>query len=198
MEELQISLAPDKKHKNIFPEVPIVEFRNGKSFKDYLVRAAFPKMDNAGGSEPCWNGACQVCDHIITTNIFTIKSCGEVFNIQSGPLNCNSEKVLYLLRCKICDDTPYVGKVKTKFRLWFNSYKSKHQSFRKRKQNVPKKRFHSHYVRDCHRGIYDWEVTLFEKCEMHKQLKERETFWQHKLKTFYPLGLMKKKNIYFN
>ena len=36
----------------------------------------------------------------------------------------------------------------------------------------------------------------FEKCETHKQLKERETFWQHKLKTSYPLGL--KKNIYFN
>ena len=132
-----------------------------------------------------------VCDHIITTNIFTIKSCGEVFKIQSGPLNCNSEKILYLLRCKICDDTPYVGKVRTKFRLWFNSYKSKHQSFRKRKQNVSKKRFHSHHVQDCHRGIYDWEV-------MHKQLKERKTFWQHKLKIFYPLGLMNKKNIYFN
>ena len=33
------------------------------------------------------------------------------------------------------------------------------------------------------------KVTLFEKYETHKQLKERETFWQNKLKTFYPLGL---------
>ena len=90
------------------------------------MRAVLPKMDNAGGSELCRKGTCQVCDHIITTNTFTIKACGEVFKIQSGPLNYNSEKVLYLLRCKICDDTPYVGKVKTKFRLWFNNYKSKH------------------------------------------------------------------------
>ena len=29
---------------------------------------------------------------------------------------------------------------------------------------------------NCHRGIDDWEVTLFEKCKMHKQPKERETF----------------------
>ena len=161
------------------------------------MRAALPKTDNAAGSEACGKGTCQVCDHIITTNTFTTKACGEVFKIQSGPLNCNSEKVLYLLRCKICDDTPYVGKAKTKFRLRFNNYKSKHRSFRKGKQNVPQKRFHSHYIQDCHRGIDDWEVTLFEKCETHKQLKERETFWQHKLKTFYPLGLNEKEEYLF-
>ena len=99
---------------------------------------------------------------------FTAKACGGVFKIQSGPLNCNSEKVLYLLRCNICDETTYVGKAKTKFRLRFNNFKSKYRSFRKEKQNVPQKRFHSHYIEDCHGGIDDWEVTLFEKCETHK------------------------------
>ena len=78
--------------------------------------------------------------------IFTTKTYRKVFKIQSGPLNCNSEKVLYLLRCKICDDTPYVGKAKTKFRFRFNNYKIKYRSFRKGKQNVPQKSFHSHYV----------------------------------------------------
>ena len=34
LEELQILLAPDKEHKKVFPEVPIVGFRNGKSLKD--------------------------------------------------------------------------------------------------------------------------------------------------------------------
>ena len=28
---------------------------------DYLVRAALPKIDNAGGSEPCGKGTRQVC-----------------------------------------------------------------------------------------------------------------------------------------
>ena len=85
-------------------QVPIVGFRNGKSVKDYLLRAALPKIDNAGGSEQCGKGTCQVCDHIITSNTFTTKAYGKVFKIQSGPFNCNSEKVIYLLRCKICDD----------------------------------------------------------------------------------------------
>ena len=52
LEELKILLAPDKEHKNDFYELPIVRFRNGKSLKDYIVRAALPKMDNAGASEP--------------------------------------------------------------------------------------------------------------------------------------------------
>ena len=149
------------------------------------MRAVLPKMDNAGGSEPCGKGTCHVCDHIITTNTFATKPCEEVFKIQSGSLSCNSEKVLYLLRCKIFDDTPYVRKPKTKFRLRFNNYKSKHRSFQKGKQNLLQKRFHSHYIQDCYRGIDDWEVTLFEKCESHKQLKESETFLQHKLKKHF-------------
>ena len=100
LEKLQILLTPDKDHKRVFPEIPIVEFRYGKILKDYLVRATLPKMDNAGGFEPCEKGTCQVCDHIITTNTFRPKAFGEVFKIQSGSLNCNSEKILDLLRCK--------------------------------------------------------------------------------------------------
>ena len=57
--------------------------------------------------------------------------------------------------------------------------------------------YHRSVFQDCHRGIDDWEVTLFEKCETHKQLKERETFWQHKLKTFYSLGLNEKEEYLF-
>ena len=40
---------------------------------------------------------------------------------------------------------------------------------------------------------YDWQFTLIEQSETHEQLKERETFWQHRLKTFYPYGLNEKK-----
>ena len=134
LEELQILLAPDKEHKKTFPKVPILGFRNGKSLKDYVVRGGLPKMDNTEGSEACGKGTCQVCNQVISTkillitiNTFTTKAYGGVFKIQSG----NSEKAIYLLRPKICDDTPYVGKAKTKFRLRFNNYKSKLRSFRK-------------------------------------------------------------------
>ena len=60
LQELQIWPAPDKDHKNVFPEVPIVGCRNGKKLKNYLASAALPKMDNPGGSESYGTGTCHV------------------------------------------------------------------------------------------------------------------------------------------
>ena len=88
----------------------------------------------------------------------------------------------------MCGEAPYVGKAKTKFRYRFNNYKSKH-----RDRKIPQKRFHDLYCLDGHLGIDDWDFTLFEQCGTHKQLKERETFRQHRLKTFYSLGLNEKE-----
>ena len=83
-------LTPDKKHKKVFPDEP--GFRNGKSLKDHLVRTALPKTNKTGRCEPCGKKICLVCNSIRTTTTFTTKACGENFKIQSGPLNCNSEK----------------------------------------------------------------------------------------------------------
>ena len=120
LQELHLFLVPDKKHKKVLPDVPVVGFRNGKSLKDYLVRAALPKANETGRCEPCGKKTCLVCNSIKTTTTFTMEACGEIFKIQSGPLNCNSEKVLYLLKCKVYGEAPYVGKAKTKFRYRFN------------------------------------------------------------------------------
>ena len=155
MEELHILLTPNKEHKKVFPDVPVVGFRNGKSLKDCLVRAKLPKPEKSGRCEPCGKKTCLVCDSISTTSSFTIEACQETFKIQKGPLNCDSEKVLYLLKCKVCGEVPYVVKAKTKFRYRFNNYKSKHRAFRKGNQKVPQKRFHAHYCLDGHSGTDD-------------------------------------------
>ena len=71
-------------------------------------------------------------DSISTVTTFTAKTCQETFKIQNGPLSLSdSEKVLYLLKCKVCDEVLYVGKVKSKIRYRFNNYKSKHITFKK-------------------------------------------------------------------
>ena len=95
LQELQMLLVPDQNHKKVFLGVPIMGFRNGNSLKDCLVIAVLPKMGNTGDSEPCEKSTCQVCDHIITTNTFTTKGCGEVLKIQSGTLNCDSKTFLF-------------------------------------------------------------------------------------------------------
>ena len=101
LQELHLLLAPDKEHKKVFPDVPVVGFRNGKSLKDYLVRAALPKTNETGRCEPCRKKTCLVRNSIRTTTTFTMEANGEVFKIQSDPLNCNSEKLLYLLECEV-------------------------------------------------------------------------------------------------
>ena len=110
----------------------------------------------------------------ILFHTFSTKPCDERFKIQSGILNCNSQKVVYLLKCRMCGEAPHAGKVKTKFRTRFNNHKSAHRSQKKFK--VSQQRFHQHYGKHSHNGIDDWQFTLNEQCETHEQLKDRKTF----------------------
>ena len=52
MEELYISLTPNKEHKKVLPDVPVVGFWNERSLKNYLVRAKLSKLEDGGRCEP--------------------------------------------------------------------------------------------------------------------------------------------------
>ena len=86
-----------------------------------MVRAKLANDEITGRSESCRIGNCQVCYFICDKDTFATKACGETFKIQNGILNCNSRKVVYLLKCRICGAASYVGKAKTKFRAGFNN-----------------------------------------------------------------------------
>ena len=92
MEELHILLTPNKKHKKVLPNVSVIGFRNGKSLKDFLVRATLLKLNESGRCELCGKKTCLLCDSISTATTFTTEACQESFKIQSGPLTCDSEK----------------------------------------------------------------------------------------------------------
>ena len=147
--------------------------------KDHLVRAKLSNVEIIGRLESCGKGNCQVCDFICDTDTFTSKPCGETFKIQSGILNWNFQMVVYLLKCRLC------GEVKTKFRARFNNCKSARRSYWK-KRKVSQQRFHERYGQHSHNEID-------EQCKTCEQLKEKKTFWQYRLKMFYPYGLNEKK-----
>ena len=107
MEELHILLAPNKEQKKVIPNLPVIGFRNGKNLQDYLVRETLPFLDESGRCKPCEKKSCLVCNSISTA---TTEVCQETFTIQSGPLTCDSKNVLYLLKCKVFGEVPYVGK----------------------------------------------------------------------------------------
>ena len=52
----------------------------------------------------------------------TTKAFGETFKIQSKIRNCNSQKIVYLLKCRICGEAPYVSKAKTVFDYFVFSF----------------------------------------------------------------------------
>ena len=132
MQELHILQTPDKEHKKIFQDIPTVGSHNGKNLKDHLVRMKLPNVEITGRSESFGKRNCQVSDLICDTDTFSTKACGETFKIQSGVLNCNSQKFVYLLKCRVCGEAPYFGKAKAKFRARFINYKSAQRFYRKK------------------------------------------------------------------
>ena len=92
--------------------------------------------------------------------IFAIEVCDETFKIQSGYLNCDSQKAPYLLKYKLYDKAPCIGKVKIKFEYMFINSKSKYRVSRKGNQKLPQKLFHNHYFLDGNTGVVDWYFTL--------------------------------------
>ena len=82
----------------------------------------------------------------------------------------------------------------TKFRAEANNYKSTYRNFRKEQklsnQVSNQKPFHEHYLQSDHKGICDWEITIIDHAETKKSLRQKEFYWFHKLKTYFPLFLM--------
>ena len=101
-------LTPNKEHKKLFPNVPVIGFRNSKSLKDFLARATLPKINGSSRCGPCAKKTCLVCDSISTTTAFTTEAYQEVFKIQTSPLICDFEKVLQ--HVKFVVKSPMLGK----------------------------------------------------------------------------------------
>ena len=103
-------------------DIPVVGFRNGKSLNDHFVGAKLPNIAITGRFELCGKGNPQVCDFVCDADTFSTKTCSETFKIQSGILNCNSQKVVYLLKWRKCGEAPDVGDARKKFRARFSNY----------------------------------------------------------------------------
>ena len=78
--------------------------------------------------------------------------------------DCNSQCVVYLIRCKICN-ARYVGQTNKKFRLRWNNYR---QNQRWAASGLDHKQpfFHAHWLNENHNGLEaDAEVTIIDRTE---------------------------------
>ena len=53
LKDLHLLLPVDQAHGRVFSDVRIIAFKNAKSLKDHLVRAALRKLDKEWISKPC-------------------------------------------------------------------------------------------------------------------------------------------------
>ena len=107
LSNINLLLTPDAQHRKVFPEVPIVGFKRGKSLKDLLVRAKVPvEKETDGKSCGCQGKRCEVCTFLEEKTTFTNKEGSDTYRIREGlHLHCNSENVIYLISCKICKNS---------------------------------------------------------------------------------------------
>ena len=113
---------------------------------------------------------CEVCKSIKDTTKLIKAESGESFGILKGPLDCNSNNVIYLFECRKCQfKFPHVCSTVTKFRFRFNNYKNTHRKNLKKgviqeikKSELKQKLFHEHYCSDGHDGITNWCVNLID------------------------------------
>ena len=67
-------LTPDAQYRKVFPEVPIVGFKRGKSLEDLFVRAKVPVEKETDGKSCGFQGKrCEVCTFLEEKSAFTNK-----------------------------------------------------------------------------------------------------------------------------
>ena len=199
-------LQCDAEHRRVFPEIPMVSYRRAKNLSDMLVRAKVPKdqVPLEIGCRGCHGRSdCEVCGHMVTDTHFTSNVTGRRYAIRGGPFHCNSTNCIYLLECKTCA-IQYVGSVtkekeksNNRFRLRFNNYKTKHGKYCERKAagtlhiggKIDQAALHAHFARSDHNGFQDFSFKIIDSAGSFAETRKKESFWQYKLKTFYPWGL---------
>ena len=95
---MHVILAPDDRLKEVFPDVPLIGFKNNKSLRDHLVRSQLRDIEKTGKSEPCGGKRppCLLCKNMKNTCTFKSKHFNEVYEINND-YNCNSKMAVYLI-----------------------------------------------------------------------------------------------------
>ena len=92
--------------------MPVVGFWDGKSLKDYLVRARLPKLVESGRCEPCGKKTCLVCDSISSITTFTTEACKK---LRKAPWISTPKKYYIYWNAKSLAASSTLGKKKLNF-----------------------------------------------------------------------------------
>ena len=120
--KIHLPLTPDRKHSNVFENIPIMSFKKGKILKDILVRTKVPPLKTEEGfCGPSNKWRYEICKHITKSHQFESTSTKHVYSIRPQNLNNASKNVVNLFTCKTCRKQ-YTGSTE-EFRSRFNNYR---------------------------------------------------------------------------
>lgn len=178
--------------RSIFPDPPVIVFKRAPSIRDKLVRSYLPGpkqrtwlQKDLRGTYKC--GSCKHCEGVIQSKCFYDLRTQREYRT-NGFINCNSEYVVYLLKCPC--GCFYVGRTKRKLKERFYEHK---YAIRVKNDDYPMAK---HY-KDVHHSdpsslkIQGVEIvkTSIRGGDKLKLLLQRETFWIWKLKAMEYPGL---------
>ena len=176
-------LHSSNRMKKAVPEPPVVGERNSKNIRSLLMPSVLPTpCDTDPGCYKCTK-TCTVCaNHLTECKTFTSMQTKQTFTIRHT-LSCETENVIYILYCDMCDKCQYVGETKNKLKTRFYQHRS---NINKNTGTLVTKHFNS-----PGHSLNNMKCIAIEqvfKDDLKKRLS-RETFWIDKLKTLTPFGL---------
>ena len=75
MEELHILLTPNKEHKKVFPDLPVVGFGMARALRITWLDPNYPNLMRLEDVNHVGKKTCLICDSIRTTTTFTAETC---------------------------------------------------------------------------------------------------------------------------
>lgn len=179
----------DPKLKDVFKNPPALVFRRAPNLRDMLVRSHNPVNRQKPFNVPDGNykcGNCAQCGYTQKCSTYTHPHTGKALNIR-GVINCNSQFVVYLLKCPC--GLAYVGKTCRALRTRIAEHRSNIRCGDTRNPVA------AHFLALGH-NVCTLRYTGIEKVEKPSRggnhdrlLLQRETYYIYALNTMSPSGL---------
>ncbi|XP_073406721.1 uncharacterized protein [Dendrobates tinctorius] len=131
--KLQPLLQKDARLKSIFPDPPLLCFRQPPNLRSIIVRSSL-SSPTAAGTFPCNQKKCKTCPFIMTTDKIKIPNSHQDYTIP-GTFTCITSNVVYLIICTKCPTGGlYVGETGQKLRTRMNAHR---HTIREKRMDLP-------------------------------------------------------------
>ena len=141
-----------------------------------------PSIANKNGAMPCLGPRCTRCKLIVKCESVFINNIDFVIN---SPLDCNSDCVIYIITCKLCD-IHYVGETQNSLRTRLNNHLS---DINIKKPTNVSIHFNGHFHGTEHDIDQHFRITPIMKVPHQRQRRYREACLIKNFKTYFPFGL---------